>query len=244
VNRLPRQRRPIWALGFSADGRVLVTEGDDGTIRRWSLPSGRPTGRPFKIPEGAVSMALGPDARTLSINRRGAAVEMFELATGKRLRSLPTEAVDRDWVMFTADGRFLVTRTRQGQLRLWSTDSWKAIAPTFGAGTGDVTAIAVSPDGRTIATGSADGGTRLWDRSTGRLLGSPLPGVPNGPVVVAFTPDSAYVVVVTGAGRAFRWDVRPSSWARRACQIAGRTLTRAEWTAALPGRDYAPACTP
>ena len=27
-----------------------------------------------------------------------------------------------------------------------------------------------------------------------------------------------------------------------ACAVAGRTLTRTEWTDALPGRDYAPAC--
>ena len=30
---------------------------------------------------------------------------------------------------------------------------------------------------------------------------------------------------------------------QRACTIAGRTLTRAEWDDVLPARDYAPACT-
>ena len=45
-------------------------------------------------------------------------------------------------------------------------------------------------------------------------------------------------------GRAYRWDVRPSSWARHACAVAGRTLTRSEWQDVLPGRDYAPACAP
>ena len=29
---------------------------------------------------------------------------------------------------------------------------------------------------------------------------------------------------------------------RRACAVAGRTLTRAEWNDALPERTYAPAC--
>jgi hypothetical protein len=36
--------------------------------------------------------------------------------------------------------------------------------------------------------------------------------------------------------------VTPSSWARFACAVAGRTLSRAEWQEALPGRDYSPAC--
>lgn len=48
---------------------------------------------------------------------------------------------------------------------------------------------------------------------------------------------------MTDAGRAYRWDVRPSSWARHACAVAGRTLTRVEWKHALGSRDYTPACT-
>ena len=66
--------------------------------------------------------------------------------------------------------------------------------------------------------------------------------MPNRAVAPQFTPDGAYLFAITDAGRAYRWDVRPSSWARHACAVAGRTLTRSEWNDALPGRDYAPAC--
>ena len=31
------------------------------------------------------------------------------------------------------------------------------------------------------------------------------------------------------------WDVDPASWARRACALANRTLTREEWETFLPG---------
>jgi hypothetical protein len=68
--------------------------------------------------------------------------------------------------------------------------------------------------------------------------------VSNIPVTAEFTPDRAYLFAITNGGRAYRWDVRPSSWERDACAMAGRALTRAEWQAALPGRPYAPACTP
>jgi hypothetical protein len=66
--------------------------------------------------------------------------------------------------------------------------------------------------------------------------------VPNALVAPVFSPDGAYLFAITAAGRAFRWDVRPASWERHACTVAGRTLTRAEWNDALPGRPYAPAC--
>ena len=46
----------------------------------------------------------------------------------------------------------------------------------------------------------------------------------------------------TSSGGAYRWDIRPSSWARHACAVAERRLTRSEWADALPERKYAPAC--
>jgi hypothetical protein len=60
--------------------------------------------------------------------------------------------------------------------------------------------------------------------------------------VAFFTPDAKHVLAVFANGRGYRWDVRPSSWKRLACEVAGRRLTRNEWEDAAPGRDYAPAC--
>ena len=100
----------------------------------------------------------------------------------------------------------------------------------------------VSPDSRMLATGSTDGTTRLFDLATQRPVGAPLRSPPNRTIAPVFTADGAYLFAITDDGRAYRWDIRPSSWARRACEIAGRRLSRTEWNDVLPERDYAPAC--
>jgi WD40 repeat protein len=244
VTELPRQHRPVWALGISRDGRVMTFESDDNIIRRLSLPSGRPAGPPFVTPDGATAISIDADAPLLAVSLGGGkVVGVYDMATGRRIRTVTVDTPVGTGVGFSPDGRTLLAKDRQGRLRMWSTDSWKATTLKFTAPTGDVQALAISPDERTVATANKDGEVRLWEFGSGRPIGTPLPGVPNGTVFVAFTSDGAYLIVFTDAGEAFRWDVRPSSWARRACALAGRTLTRAEWSAALPGHDYAPACT-
>jgi hypothetical protein len=49
--------------------------------------------------------------------------------------------------------------------------------------------------------------------------------------------------VYMDSGNAVAWSLDPAVWAQRACEIAGRNLTEAEWNAFLPGRPYAPGCT-
>ena len=102
-----------------------------------------------------------------------------------------------------------------------------------------------APRAATVASSPPAAWTAPSASTTSRPLtpiGAPLPGVPNHLVVPEFSPDGAYLFAFTNAGREYRWDVRPSTWERQACAIAGRALTRAEWHDALPGREYRPAC--
>jgi hypothetical protein len=56
-------------------------------------------------------------------------------------------------------------------------------------------------------------------------LGSALPGEQNIWAWATFTPDSRRLFAVYQSGRAFRWEVRPDAWSRKACEVAGRELT-------------------
>jgi WD40 repeat protein/DNA-binding SARP family transcriptional activator/energy-coupling factor transporter ATP-binding protein EcfA2 len=257
VARLSGHSERVFALSFSADGRSMATASDDAegreasVVRLWSLPSGAPTGRPLRYPT-LGDLALSPDGRLLAVTRPPTGgVEIVDLASGRQSGSLADAETVDDVVRFTPDGRHLVGGSHEGWARLWSVeepgpfnlaDSWKPAGPRLTGHAGRVEGLSVSPDGRTLATGSRDGTIRLWELHTQQPLGTPLPGLPNRYLLPQFTPSGDHLLALTDAGRAYRWDIRPRSWARHACAVAARRLTRAEWEHALPERAYDPAC--
>ena len=241
VTRLRGHSGPLYTPSFSADGRLMATSSPEAVIL-WALRSGEPVARPVRssvVPLGDAS--LSPDGRTLAIMGPEQDVEIVDVAT-LRHRAWLSESGSVVPMRFTPDGRYVVGGSYRGWARLWSPKTGRPVSQVLAGHAGPVSGVAVSPDGDTLAVGGVDGAVRLYDLHTRQPLGAQLPGVPNSAVVPEFTPDGAYLFAISDAGRAYRWDARPSSWARDACVVAGRTLTRAEWQATLPGRPYAPAC--
>jgi WD40 repeat protein/DNA-binding SARP family transcriptional activator len=262
VNKLTGHHGTLLTPSFSADGHLMATASNDpadrhhGVVRLWTLPSGAPVGPPLRYP-AVGDISLSPDGRRLAVTRPPAGgVEIVDLTKGRRWASLEQAETVWDLVRFTPDGRYVVGGSYKGWARLWSAEQpvpgnlaqkWDPASRTLIGHAGQVESQSISPDGRTLATGGSDGTVRLWDLRTQQSIGAALRGPPawgtqNRSAVPHFTPDGAYLFAIYNTGSAYRWDVRPSSWARHACAVAGRQLTRAEWENALPERDYAPAC--
>ena len=98
-----------------------------------------------------------------------------------------------------------------------------------------------SPDGRLLALSGFEPVAALWDVATGTQIGPTLTAG-NRRAHIDVSPDGSRLLQTHGNGQGAVWDIDPQSWARRACAIANRTLTRTEWEQFLPGRSYEPAC--
>jgi WD40 repeat protein len=233
---------PLWGPRFSADGRWLALDGNDLTVRIWDT-------RRFKQVHKRKMDLL---TRDLSMRADGKVVAVpveFGAGTG-RVDILGVPSLKRvarihmpnaRWTSFSRDGRLLIVGDENGRAQMFDGHSFKPHGRPLLGHTGPVLNADFSPDGRTVATGSSDGTVRLWDTATGRPIARPLPGLPNEAVGVAFL-GATRLAAVYDNGQGFVWDIRPASWLRRACAVAGRPLTLQEWADALPGRQYAPAC--
>jgi WD40 repeat protein len=143
----------------------------------------------------------------------------------------------------STDGRTLITGGQTGVVRLWKLPAGTPQGAPLTGLTGFADTVGLAPDGRTAVGADSAGNVLLWDVPTRSTIGNALPGPVSGRnAAAAFTPDGHSVVVVSDTGEGWIWDVDRSDWLARACQVAGRSLTRQEWRALLPDRPYHATC--
>jgi WD40 repeat protein len=119
--------------------------------------------------------------------------------------------------------------------------------PPLAGHTDQVTGTSFDPTGSFLATTTLRGGARLWDPQTGLAYGnelvptmrrdsflSSLEPPPFLGLRTAFSPNGKLLAVAGVEARAMVWDVDPALWRRRACAIAGRNLSREQWSLYLP----------
>jgi WD40 repeat protein len=232
----------VLAPSVSADGRIVVAAGWDGTALLWDTRTLRRLGRPipFSAPDGGA--AISPDGSRVAVSEVAPSLDVLDVRSRRLLAHLRIDDSVVGFAGFSRDGQLLLAGSQDGRVRVFSARDWRPLGPAFLAHAGWIAGVDSTPDGRTLVTAGQDGQVRLWDLSTQRPIGGPLPGPKNVNVVARFASDGNHVFAVYADGRGYRWDVRPSAWKRHACAVAGRQLTRAEWRDALPAREYAPAC--
>jgi WD40 repeat protein len=191
---------------------------------------------------GLGDVSISPDDRFVAIGFGDGTVEVRAAPSMKLLQRLRAGRALVNGARFSPDARLLVGSDDDGKAYVWSTKDWKPVIPTLSGQAGVLLQTSVTADDRMLAASSTDGTVALWDLATGRQIGTPLPGQPNRSVAASFTPDGRWLFAAYVNGIGYRWDMRLASWRAKACAVAGRDLSRAEWDQLGPARPYEPVC--
>jgi len=259
----------VFDVEFSPDGKLLAVAADpngprdiyspdrNGEVQLWDVASRRLTGKrlvPGKF--SVVSVAFSRDGTLIATGNAGERAQLWRVAD----RSPYGKPID-----ITDDGVFAVAFAPDGRrfaaggastVRIWDVATHRLAAPLLKGHDGFVTGVAYDRQGRFLAT-TAFGATRLWDPATGIAYGDELEAAPVPASLLpelefvppfllirnAFSPDGRFLVTAGGDSHAMIWDLRLTAWRSRACEIAGRNLTREEWRVYLPpGTPYRATC--
>jgi WD40 repeat protein len=118
--RLTGHTHKVWSVSLSADGKRLLTSGDDKTLRLWDTD----TGKQLRVFEGHTAAtsgvaALSPDGkRVLSGSLVWNVVRLLDTTTGKELRTLEGHTGAVLSVAFGPEGQ-AISGSIDGTMRLW-----------------------------------------------------------------------------------------------------------------------------
>lgn len=231
----------VSSLAFSPDGTLLASASSTGEIIVWTIESSSIRYSIAAHSDTIQSIAFSPDGALLASAGLDERARLFDMSTGEVVYTFDN-TVDSDAVAFSPDGTLLAVATRDGAITLYAVATGEIAGQALRVQNNRwASALAFSPDGTLLASGGTDRQLTIWDVATRRSLVDPLPH-DNQVRAVVFSPDGAQVAVATLSGTITLWDVSIASWRDRACALANRDLTAAEWQIYLPGQDMVETC--
>jgi WD40 repeat protein len=237
-------------LEFSRDGKLLAVGTVEGTallvdVERWSVrrrvavSETDATGvTSAEIPGREIGVALSPDgARLATVDNEGRVV--LHGVSGDDRTTLVTAKGPAFAAAFSADGRYLATGFADGTALVIDVQGGRSAPLALVGHAGQISDVAFSPGDDVLAVASR-GGITLWDVETQQRITELV--APSAPYELAFSPDGLSLATTWYDHSLIVWQLDPRAWQRRACAIAGRNLTRAEWDQYVGDEPYRRTC--
>jgi WD40 repeat protein len=214
----------VFALAYSADGKIIASAGSDGDVRLWNAATGR-MHMTLKAHDAWIfALAFAPKGMLLASASADGTVKLWDAATGHQHAVLRGHSDRVYTVAFSPDGKLVATGSADRTIRLWDAATGKEVA-TLPRQNYPVFSVAFSPDGELLASGSAflnsdpsgnpleqvlcpcqHGEMRLWD-VVARQERAGFAKKDEGVFLVAFSPSGRSLASVSGDQTATLWDV-------------------------------------
>ena len=116
-----------------------------------------------------LSISFNPDGKLLASGSYDKTIKLWEVPSGKLIKTLEGHEADVKSVSFSPDGKLLASGSKDKTIKLWEVPSGKLIK-TLKGHKNWVKSVSFSPDGKLLASGSYDKTIKLWEVPSGKLL--------------------------------------------------------------------------
>ena len=140
----------IQCVAINRDGKTIASGGDDQSIRLWSVDSQSLLKVVMGHSKGVEGLAFSPDGSVRLWSNAGEPIATLEQISGL-VKS----------VLFSPDGRWLVSGDGVGMLRLWDITTLQIVQAISGH-KNSIHGLAFSPDGHQFASAGFDRTIHVW----------------------------------------------------------------------------------
>jgi WD40 repeat protein len=262
-----KEESRVTKVEYSPKGTYVLTASTNGTAHLWrtSETSDWTKVRELKPsevkgdedPGSILAAAFDPDEKYVVTAQSTGNVLVWDVFTGKNIRTIKAHDKGVTSVAFNATGDRLVTTSSDATARVWTIEG-KNIS-TLGGHLGEVLSAEFNRDGDFIVTSGIDGTIRLWhgrtqtaalkalaDAKSDFLAFDPVTAVKineNRILRASFSPDGKSIVLGDAEGFLYVFDCgvcRPFDEIKRlASELKPRELTPDEWEHFVPDKPKA-----
>ncbi|MFS0519399.1 caspase family protein [Nostoc sp. UIC 10607] len=114
------------------------------------------------------SVSFSPDGKTLASSSHDFTIKLWNLETGKLIRTLKGHNGEVNSAIFSPDGKTLASSSFDTTIKLWDLKTGKAILTLPRNDSAVVKSMSFSPDSKTLASSSDDNIITVWNLETGK----------------------------------------------------------------------------
>ena len=215
-------RNSVSSVAISPDDTKIVScsEEDGNSIKIWNIVTGRALS--LEGHKGFVgSVAISPDGTKIVSGSWDKSIKIWDMATGKELKSLEATKDAVFSVAISPDGTKIVSGSSDNMIKIWDMATGKELKSLEGH-EGSVNSVVISSDGTKIVSASWNGSIKIWDSAIGKEIKS-LEGHKDIVSSVVISKDDRIIVSGSNDGSVKEWNMSEKKWKKEFVAGRGRT---------------------